>query len=47
MLRRRLLLALGIGILFAGLSACGVSKHQAASDLPDASKYEPTLFFHG
>ncbi|WP_367294981.1 alpha/beta hydrolase [Levilactobacillus yonginensis] len=47
MLRRRLLLVLGIGVLLVGVSACGVSKHQAASDLPNASKYEPTLFFHG
>jgi len=47
-MKRRLLLFLVIGLLVLGLAACGTTSSQStASNLPNASKYEPTLFFHG
>ncbi|WP_125762607.1 alpha/beta hydrolase [Levilactobacillus mulengensis] len=47
-MKRRLLLFLVVGLLVLGLAACGTTSSQStASNLPNASKYEPTLFFHG
>lgn len=47
-MKKRWIGFLGIGLLVLGLSACGVSgDHSTTAKLPNASKYEPTLFFHG
>ncbi|AKP65750.1 alpha/beta hydrolase [Levilactobacillus koreensis] len=47
-MKKRFLLFLGIGLLVLGLTACGTTSHQSTTArLPHASKYEPTLFFHG
>ncbi|WP_407886437.1 alpha/beta hydrolase [Levilactobacillus sp. N40-8-2] len=47
-MKKRILMFLGLGLLLAGLSACGTSRQRTTSSaLPDSSKYEPTLFFHG
>ncbi|WP_367294973.1 alpha/beta hydrolase [Levilactobacillus yonginensis] len=47
-MKKRWIEFLGISLLLLGLSACGVSGgHSTAAKLPNPSKYEPTLFFHG
>ncbi|MFC6206922.1 alpha/beta hydrolase [Levilactobacillus tongjiangensis] len=47
-MKKRWIGFLGIGLLMLGLSACGVSGgHSTTAKLPNSSKYEPTLFFHG
>ncbi|WP_261811017.1 alpha/beta hydrolase [Levilactobacillus humaensis] len=47
-MKKRGFLFLGLGLLALGLSACGLTSNRSdAASLPDASKYEPTLFFHG
>ncbi|MFC6261290.1 alpha/beta hydrolase [Levilactobacillus fujinensis] len=47
-MKKRVLMFLEIGLIVLGLTACGTTSRQlTATDLPNASKYEPTLFFHG
>lgn len=51
-MKKRLMVVLGIGLLCLGLVACGktgktVSSAKPVAESSTASKYQPTLFFHG
>jgi len=51
-MKKRLMLFVGLVLLCVGLVACGkteksVRTSQTVSELANAGKYEPTLFFHG